>query len=265
MIPLELPCRAVVIDDEPSARAVVKAQVQRSFAGTVKIVSEADSVDSGIVCIREYAPRLVFLDVDLGDGTGFDVLDAFNPERYEEQFCVIFITSFPNFAIQAIRYQALDFLTKPIVSTDFRVGVDRALAKLGKTSVAPEQAISRSANAVLTQDTIVIHQANDVVLLPIDTIEFCEADRGDTEFFLISGESEMSARTLTYYEPSLTARGFLKISRSCCVNTRCIRKVNKFTNERKMELVMQSGAIVRPTADYQESILRLLQQQRGGA
>jgi two-component system, LytTR family, response regulator len=231
MTPFELPCRAVTIDDEPSVRGVVKAQIQRSFAGTVKIVGEADSVDTGIACIREYKPSLVFLDVDLGDGTGFDVLDAFNLERSEEQFYVIFITSFPNFAIQALRYQAIDFLTKPIVSMDFRAGVDRALAKLGKMGAVLEQAVSRSANTVLTQDTIVLHQANDVVLLPIDTIEFCEADQGDIEFFLISGERETSARTLMYYEPSLTARGFLKISRSCCVNTRYIRKVNKFTKK----------------------------------
>jgi two-component system LytT family response regulator len=191
------------------------------------------------------------------------VLDAFNPERAEEQFSVIFITSFPNFAIQAIRYQAIDFLTKPIVSSDFRVGVERALAKLGKLSAAQGQIGSRSASAVLSQDTIVAYQANDVVLLPIDNIEFCEAVQGDIEFFMISGEKETSVRTLAYYEPTLTSRGFLKVSRSCCVNTRFIRKVNKVTNERKMELVLHSGAVVRPTADYQEQIFRFLQQQRG--
>src|SRR6476620_10778755 len=105
--------RAVVIDDIDSIRKDNVAMI-RLHCPNVSIVGQADAVESGILLIKQVAPDIVFLDVEMPDGSGFDLLQKLRPFDFK----VIFITGYEDFAIKAFRFSAIDYLLKPLKSTE---------------------------------------------------------------------------------------------------------------------------------------------------
>ena len=112
--------KSVIIDDEAKARSALRLSLQ-NFCPDVEIIGEADGVDSGWKIIESKQPQLVFLDIHISGGTGFELLDKFE----EPKFKIIFITAYDEFAIKAFRYNALDYLLKPIDPDDLIQAVKR--------------------------------------------------------------------------------------------------------------------------------------------
>lgn len=121
------PLRAIIVDDEKSQRAVLTTKITEIFHERITIAAEAFSVDSAILAIHDTSPDIVFLDIDIVGGTGFDVLQAFPDRTFE----VIFVSSHPHFAPQAFRYDALDFIVKPIDPEHLAQAIERTFARRG--------------------------------------------------------------------------------------------------------------------------------------
>ena len=134
-----LPLRIVIVDDEKSQRSALKRKLEDTFGRQIIVSGEAFSVDSAISIITDCQPDLLFLDIDLIGGTGFDVLDAFpNPT-----FAVIFVTSFPEFGARAFRYAAIDYILKPVDPLHLQKAVERIFA-LRTVGIMPNLHLERA-------------------------------------------------------------------------------------------------------------------------
>jgi two-component system, LytTR family, response regulator len=182
-------------------------------------------------------PELVFLDIDLTDGTGFEVLDVVEHLRPTMQ--VIFVTAFKEHLKLAIRYDAVDYLDKPLISKEFMQGVERAMVKIraDRAATRREQELEELKSKLppaRPQETMLTirHQSEfrPETRLPIDSIMYCLAAGSYTEIFHRNSATSVTAsHTIGTYEQELEVHGFLRITRSVVVNPQyCrFRRANK--------------------------------------
>lgn len=213
--------KALIIDDERRAISLLKVTMERSFPNEF-LIETAQGGEEGLVKLHEFKPDLLFLDIEMPIMTGFDFLAA-NPNV---ECKVIFTTAYDQYAIRAIRYNALDYLLKPINPQELREAVDRYREQGGKREVYTKQLQNFIHNR---EKTLAITTYDGVVFLEIDKIIRCEADLNYTKFILLGGKSFISSKTLKEYEDLLCAHNnFLRVHRSHLVN---LDFVLKFKNE----------------------------------
>lgn len=213
--------RTLLIDDEQSARNSLKAEI-RDYCPEIVIVGEADGVQKGIAAIRELKPELVFLDVEMGDGTGFDLLEQLAPVAFQ----VIFTTAHDTHAVKAFKYSAVDYLLKP-VDADELVAAVKKLDKL-----ADQQLLQASLKALLENTKqsskelrkIVINSSEGHYVLNIQEIIRFEAERNYTKVILESEKPLLVAKTLKHFEDLLQGQKFERIHQSHLINVHHIRK-----------------------------------------
>ncbi len=206
--------RAIIIDDIHSIREKNTALIAK-YCPNVAIIAEADSVASGVEAIRKYVPELVFLDVEMGDGTGFDLLQQLSPLTFK----VIFITAYQEFAVKAFRFSAIDFLLKPIDPEELVAAVKKAEETLGKdmmelqfstllTNIARPKNISK----------LILRTAEKIYSVNVQDIIRCESEKNYTTFHLIGGQKLLVSTTLKEYETMLLPMGFFRSHQSHLVN-----------------------------------------------
>lgn len=212
---------AVIIDDSKEARENLKADLKR-HCPEIMLIGEAESVVSGAKLVKGINPSLLFLDIQLGDGSGFDLLDLLPAGNFK----VIFTTSSDEHAVKAFKYSALDYLLKPIDPDELKKAVEKihdqsAVSKesidLFKEHSSGRKPFKRL--ALNTQDRI--HMVN------IDDILHCEADVNYTHFYFKGGKKLLVTRTLKEFEELLKDRGFLRVHQSHLVNTSAIKEFVK--------------------------------------
>ncbi|MBU2914475.1 LytR/AlgR family response regulator transcription factor [Reichenbachiella agariperforans] len=241
--------KALIIDDEKHVRDEIKDRLADQFSQDIHVIDEAPSVAEALTKINIHEPDLVFLDIDIIGGTGFDVI-----ERLEEvNFQLIFITGFNDQAIKAIRIGALDYLLKPIDDEEFSNAVNRAI-KAFKNDDSIHDAVD-VANQFYNgshQDKIVLRtlEAHHVVYL--EDIIFCKSD-GNYTTFNTTKEKIMISKPLKLVESLLNKAVFLRCHQSYVVNT---SYVTKYTNEGC--LVLKNGEEVPVASRRKDAILKRL-------
>ncbi len=218
----------MIIDDQPQARSFLRRYVEKYFAEQIEIEAEADRVDSAVEAIKRMRPELVFLDIDLTDGTGFEVLDVVEDLRSMMQ--VIFVTSFKEHLKLAIRYDAVDYLDKPLIAKEFVQGVERAMVKIRATRATQRVEAELKDLRVKfpppprTETTLTIRHFSDVhseTHILIENIMYCLAAGSYTEIYHQKSATPVTAsHTIGTYEKELQPHGFLRINRSVVVNPR---------------------------------------------
>ena len=211
--------RSVIIDDEQPARDSLKNYLNE-FCPEVEIIAMADSVETGLEVIRKLAPKLVFLDIEMLDGNGFDLLRQLESINFK----IIFVTAFTDYAINAIKFHAVDYLVKPVNITELKNAVEKVseeleqhifsqnLEELKKYLHNPEEKVRK----------IVIPDVKGFVVIELQQILFCEADGYCTNFILTDGRKITSSRNLKYYEEMMTDLNFLRVHHSFLINVRYI-------------------------------------------
>jgi len=206
--------RAVVIDDIDSIRKK-NIDVIKSNCPNVAIIGQADSVESGFSLIKQIVPDLVFLDVEMADGTGFDLLQKLKPISFK----VIFITGFEDFAIRAFRFSAIDYLLKPLDPTDLIEAVNKAEESLNK-EVFELKMNTLFANLERPKDLqkLVLKTAEKIYSVNIQDIVNCESDKNYTTFYFINAPKLVVSTTLKEYETLLKPFNFFRAHQSHLIN-----------------------------------------------
>lgn len=207
---------ALLIDDEAAAREHLRARLA-AVAPEVHLLAEAIHINEGERLIAEHGPRLVFLDVEMPGGDGFELLRRLG--RWD--FDVIFTTGHSHYAIQAIRFSALDYLLKPVQADELRAAVDRHLQR---KDAAPEDVQQGLLANVAQRDEqslklTLIHGGRTHTVAPSE-IAWCQADDNYTALHLVDERRLVSARTLKDYDEMLTPFGFIRVHKSALVNRR---------------------------------------------
>lgn len=217
--------RAIVIDDEVNSRESVK-EMLRLYCPEVMVVAEADGVNSGLAGIELNRPELVFLDIRMPDGTGFDLLrKAGNIE-----FKVIFVTAYEEYAIKAFKFNAIDYITKPLDPDELRSAVEKATKYFSSGTVNESiKLLLESINKPPSQQNrkIVLRTLNTVHVIEIDKIIRCESDRNYTAFYLTDEEKILISRSMKEFDEILEGHGFLRVHNSHLINLNFVRKFLK--------------------------------------
>jgi two-component system LytT family response regulator len=227
--------KVLIIDDENRTRDLIAKMID-SFGLDVKTIPEGENVQSGIAAIKKHNPDIVFLDIQMPDGTGFDVIQAIEEKNFE----IIFITAHEEFAIKAIKFSALDYLLKPVDTTELRNSLEKALTTIEKRSDSQFEALQKNIQPN-EKRRLVLKTQESVHVVELDQIIRCEADRNYTSFFLLENKKILVSKTLKEYETLLSGHNFLRVQQSHLVN---IDYVDRYDKKNGGAVVMKDGTEV---------------------
>lgn len=207
--------RAVIVDDLDQVRSK-NIDLIREYCPQVTIMAEATDVRSGVEVIRKFLPDLVFLDVEMPDGTGFDLLQELAPINFK----VIFITGFQDFAIRAFRFSAIDYLLKPMDPDDLVAAVKKAEDAISKENLELKLGalFSNIGQQPKNQQKMVLKTAEKLYSVNIQDIVHCESERNYTTFHFINAPKLVVSTTLKEYETMLAPLGFFRPHQSHLIN-----------------------------------------------
>lgn len=233
---------SIIIDDETFNRELIRDFITR-LNPAYHIIGEADNVDSAYDLIRRMKPDLVFLDIKMPGGSGFDLLDRFDDKPFE----VVFVTGFDEYAIKAFEFNAMDYVLKPIDQSKFRHTLQQVKHRFDNrlSNVQNLKEILKSFNrkdAIITK--IPVHQGNEVVLLDVDSLVSVQSDNGYTVFATNHNERYVSSRKLCDFEFILEGYPyFVHINKGIYINLRFVKSYSKgevciirLTNESSFEV-----------------------------
>jgi len=215
--------RTIIIDDEPHVRKTLARMVEEE-CGNVKLLKSANGVESGLKAINEQNPDLVLLDIKMDDGTGFDLLKEAEPINFK----VIFITAFDQYAIQAFKFSAIDYLLKPVDPEALVSAVNRAEQMVQQEFSTQLQVFDEN---LKTKDVkgkkIILRTSETVHLVKVSDISYCESDISYTQFYMADGHKILVSKTLREFEEMLKEFGFFRVHKSFLVNLFAISKFEK--------------------------------------
>jgi two-component system LytT family response regulator len=244
--------RSAIIDDEQGSRDTLSALLAR-YCPNVEVVAVADSIQSAFSAIRTHRPDVIFLDIQMPHGSGFDLIE----EAHDHNCEVILTTAYDQYAIKAVRAAALDYLLKPIDIEELITAVQRAEKQVGDrrlrgaarayAAAVPERGRRPTRIALPTLDDLIFIQVGDIVR--------CEATGNYTVFHLVHGESHVTSRTLKEYETMLEDADFFRVHHSHLVN---LDHVRKYVRGDGGAIVMLDGAEVPVARRRKDELLMRL-------
>lgn len=231
--------RTALIDDNPHAIQILRDDLARMFP-EVEIVGEADGVVQGAKLLRQVQPDLLLLDIQMGDGTGFDLLEIVPDLRFQ----LIFTTAHDEHAIRAFRFAAVDYLLKPIDPEELRRAVERAKKLLPKTPQSQQVQLPILREYFQQKEspkTIALHTAEKIHIARLHDILRMEADGNYTEVHFTNGQKLLLTKTLKDFAQILENTGFLRAHQSHLVN---FDHIKEFIKTDGGYIVMADGAKV---------------------
>jgi two-component system, LytTR family, response regulator len=243
--------KAVIIDDEKRTRELI-AKLIDSFDLNIEAYPIGENVESGFKAIEEIKPQLVFLDIQMPDGTGFDLLKMIPNKNFE----VIFITAHEEFAIKAIKFSALDYILKPIDPEELRKSVEKAIESIDhKKEETQFEALSQNMQPSQKR-RLVLKTQESVFVVDLDKIIRCEADRNYTSFYLVDQKKILVSKTLKDYETLLSGHNFLRVQQSHLIN---LDFVDRYDKGHGGSVVMKDGSEVPISPNKRDIFFKILE------
>lgn len=243
--------KAIIIDDENRTRDLI-AKMINSFGLDIEAIPAGENVQSGIRAIQEHQPDIVFLDIQMPDGTGFDLLRAIPNKNFE----VIFITAHEEFAIKAIKFSALDYILKPVDPEELKSAVERALQTMNhKRDESQFEALQNNISAQQKR-RLVLKTQESVHVVDLDQIIRCESDRNYTSFHLTGNRKILVSKTLKEFEMLLIGYNFIRVQQSHLINLDFVDRYNKGNGG---SVVMRDGSEVPLSPAKREIFFKILE------
>ena len=204
---------AIIIDDMKLARATLRLGISDTLPG-IQIIGEADGVVQGIKLAKDTKPDIVFLDIEMQDGDGFDVLDILTDLNSK----VIFVTASNEYAIKAFQYAAVDYIMKPVDPDLLRKAVEKVI-KQGKTQKEQILLVKEQMKGDNKPSTkLALHTSDKIQIVDFSEIIRLEAMGNYTTFYLQDVSKVLVTRTLKEYDRLLSPSGFLRVHQSHLIN-----------------------------------------------
>lgn len=243
--------KAVIIDDLEQARLTLKKDLQ-NYAPDVEVIGEAAGVVEGARLLKSVQPDLVFLDIQMQDGSGFDLLDILP----SVPFRIIFITAYDAHAIKAFRYAAIDYLMKPVDPDELIQALQKARQN-GVNEQSKYNLLNESLKAGnKLQTRLALNTLDKIHIVNIEEIQRCESNANYTEFYFTNGKKLMVTKTLKEYEDLLSVQGFFRVHQSHLVNTKLIKE---FVKTDGGHLIMNDGTSIPVSTRKRAEVVEMLE------
>ena len=240
--------RAIIVDDEAHGRENLKGVLQ-AFCPELELIGEANSALTAIALIQKVQPSLVFLDIEMPNGNGFQVLEFFK----DPPFQVIFVTAYDKYAIKAIRFAALDYILKPIDVMLLKAAIDRH-----HSYKANDQRLKQfmdNTHLPSKSKRIALPLADKIHFIEVQDIVSCKGEGSYTTVYKTSGEKFMISKPLIEYEDLLAEYDFIRTHKSHIVNRNHIATYVKSDGG---YLLMTDGSNIPVSRRKKEEVLLLL-------
>lgn len=243
--------RTLIVDDEQSSRDTVQ-QILNTYCLDIEVVGEADSVDSAVDAIKNLAPELLLLDIEIKNGTGFDVLQKIDPINFD----VIFITGFNDFAIKAFKFSAIDYILKPFDSIELIESINKV--RIGRERNSYHQKLQLFYdNEKAVGKKIALPTMEGLSMVWVEDIIRCVSDNSYTTFYMKSQPKLMVSKGIKEYEELLIPFHFFRVHQSHLVN---LKEVKSFLKDDGGVLLMVDESRVPVARRRKEHLLDLLTQ-----
>ncbi len=245
--------KILIIDNEEELRSGLRKMLQKHCPpGT--LIEEAEGVNSGLRQINFLQPDIVFLDIEMEDGTGFDLLR----QVAQPAFQLIFTTAHNQYAIQAIKFSALDYLLKPIDPAELETSFTKAITNINKTDLGRQLTVmmQQLSNKPDNERKLVLNDKQTTYFIKLSDIIFCEADGPYTKFYISSSHPILISKNLKEYEELLTPQGFVRTHHSYIVNPAKIKMYDKTDGG---ALILEEGHSIPISQRRKEQVMQLLE------
>lgn len=247
--------RAVIVDDEQNARENLSFLVEE-YCPQIQIIGMAESVSEATDLILKQKPDLVFLDIEIGEGSGFDVLDTIKDSRVE----VIFITAFNHYAIKAFKFSAIDYLLKPVDIEELKDATQRAAERLKSNQFSNrlDYLLNNISDPVkdnkkLRRIGLPVH--GGIKFYPLEEVIRLQSQSNYTTFYLTQNREFLISKTLKEYDELLSEQGFVRVHQSHLVN---IDHVVQYQKGDGGYLILTDGSNVPLSKNYKDNFLVFL-------
>lgn len=243
--------KILIVEDEDNVKISTEAKLMQ-YCENVSIVGWAKDVTSAVDFIKNNNPDLVLLDIKLPDGTGFDVLK----KVYPIQCNVVFTTAFNQFAVEAFRFSAIDYLLKPISVEDLVSAVNKSRNKTEIKHINEKLSVLQQNMEAKNKDTkrIVLNSSTTIRIVSVSEIIYCQAEANYTRFVFTDNSSLLTTTTLGIYEDMLTTYGFFRSHKSYLINMTYLKELNKINYELKMD----NGDLIPLSQRKKDELISLL-------
>lgn len=236
--------RAVIIDDIPEAIKVLKADLE-NYCVNIDVVGSAEGVVTGAKLIKEIKPDLVFLDIQMKDGSGFDLLEILG----DVNFKLIFTTASDEYAVKAFKFAAVDYLLKPIDPDELMDAVSRV-----EGQDKPAQRIDLLKENFVKTKRIALNTLQKIHIVNVEEILRCESNINYTMFYFTDGTKLLVTKTLKEFDHLLSGHNFIRVHQSHLINTAFIKEFLKSEGV----LVMKDGTKVPVSTRKKEVLMEMI-------
>ncbi|ERJ58713.1 chemotaxis protein CheY [Sphingobacterium paucimobilis HER1398] len=251
--------KAILIDDEISNLENLRTLLEK-HCPQLTIIATVQTVHDAVDAIVKYSPNLVFLDIQMGEQTGFDVLRLLPQRNFE----VVFVTAYDHYGIQAVKFAALDYLLKPIDIEELTIAVNKAEQKVrAQTQTSQLDFLMQQLRKPdATMSKIALQMQGEIRYVALSEIVRCEADNTYTHFFLSNNENLLVSKSLKEYADLLRPNGFLRTHQSHLVNPKYVKS---WLKEDGGTLLLFSGTKIPISKPNRETVKQALQQYNQSA
>lgn len=225
--------QSIIIEDEPKSKAMLKALLSK-FCPEIELLGTASNVQEGVSLIKKVRPNLVFLDIEMPGEKGIHLFQYFDNIEFE----VIFTTAYDQYAIDALRLSALDYLLKPIDLKELRLALQKFRTQQQK-QIMDSALRYKLLNSSSSSKKIVLPSKDSYTFLNIEDIMYCQAENSYTLFVTNKNEKHWVSKPIKEYSATLNNLGFIRVHRSAIVNPQYVKKLIR---TRPSSVIMEDGA-----------------------
>ncbi len=242
---------AVIVDDMPSALEMLQNDILNHHK-EIDIIGTAKSVVEASILLRKKQPDILFLDIMLGDGTGFDVLEI-HPNLSSK---IVFVTASDEFAIKAFKFAAIDYVLKPYSNEDLSNAINKVKNQIkpDKEQLTVLQQSIKQPN--LRPKKISLNTSDKIIVVNLDDIVRCKSDNNYTEFFLIDGQKILVGKTLKYFADMLKEFDFIRVHQSHLIN---IQYIKEFIKSDGGYLVLKTQKTIPVSVRKRNEVINILE------
>lgn len=224
------PYQALIVDDEPLARNIIKAYLKRWEQ--IEVVEECSNGFEALKAIKEHKPALMFLDIQMPKVTGLELMEVI-----DEPLLVVFTTAFDQYALKAFELNAIDYLLKPFNEKRFGDAVQKLLQKLESgVNSNHEQIDQLQDQAEEKLERIVVKRGNKLAVIPLDQVKYFEAQDDYVMIYTETGHF-LKSKTMKYFEDHLPADQFIRIHRSYIINAEKIKQLEPYNKDTQLAVI----------------------------